>query len=75
MLKGDNLVKIILTVLLSVVSFFVTQTYFSIKSLEKDVVTIRVKLAELETSRITRSEIREIVSEYHNSHPFNQQGN
>ena len=75
MLKGDNLVKIILTVLLSVVSFFVTQTYFSMKSLEKDVVTIRVKLAELETSRITRSEIREIVSEYHNSHPFNQQGN
>lgn len=73
MLKGDNLMKIVLTVLLSVVSFFVTQTYFSIKSLEKDVVTIRVKLAEFESSRISRSEIRELISEYHNSHPFANQ--
>lgn len=70
MFKGDTIVKVILTALLSVVSFFVTQTYFSIKSLEKDVVTIRVKLAELETARITRTEIKEIVAEYHNSHPM-----
>ena len=69
MFKSDNFLKIVLTVLLSVVSFFVTQTYFSIKTLEKDVVTIRVKLAELETARITRKEIRELIAEYHNSHP------
>lgn len=72
MFNMDNVVKIVLAVLLSIVSFFVTQTYFSIKSLEKDVVTIRVKLAELETARITRSEIREIIAEYHNSHPFSK---
>lgn len=72
MFKGDNVVKTILTILLGITSFFAAQTYFSIKALEKDVVTIRVKLAELETSRITRQEIREIVSEYHNSHPYNQ---
>lgn len=72
MFNMDNFLKIALTVLLSVVSFFVTQTYFSIKTLEKDVVTIRVKLAELETSRITRTEIRELIAEYHNSHPLNK---
>lgn len=72
MLRADNFIKIVLTVLLSIVSFFVTQTYFSIKSLEKDVVTIRVKLAEFESSRITRNEIREIVAEYHNSHPYSK---
>ena len=72
MFKGDNILKTVMAVLLGVVSFFVTQTYYSIKSLEKDVVTIRVKLAELETARISRKEIRELISEYHDSHPYNK---
>ncbi|MBR1951471.1 MAG: hypothetical protein IKA32_02785 [Lentisphaeria bacterium] len=70
MFKGDNILKTVMAVLLGVVSFFVTQTYYSIKSLEKDVVTIRVKLAEFEAARVTRQEIRELIAEYHESHPY-----
>lgn len=61
--------KIILTVLLSIIGFFLMQTFFGIKNLEKDVVTIRVKLAEFEAKRISREEIEKIIREYHDSHP------
>ena len=65
----NNGTKIILGILLAVIGFFSAQTYFTIKSLEKDVITIRVKLAEFEASRISRQEIRELIAEYHNTHP------
>jgi hypothetical protein len=65
----DYGLKLLTGTLLAVVSFFSAQTYFSIKNLEKDVITIRLKLAEFEAPRISRAEIREIIAEYHNSHP------
>jgi cell division protein FtsB len=61
--------KIILTVLLSIIGFFLMQTFFGIKNLEKDVVTIRVKLAEFEAKRISREEIEKIIRDYHDNHP------
>lgn len=64
----DIFLKVIMGILLTIVGFFVTQTYYSIKSLEKDVVTIRLKLAEFEASRISRQEIKDLIAEYHNSH-------
>ena len=68
MQKFDILMKVLIGVLLAVVGFFVTQTYYSIKALEKDVVTIRLKLAEFEASRISRNEIKSLIAEYHNTH-------
>ena len=68
MQKFDILMKVLIGVLLAVVGFFVTQTYYSIKALEKDVVTIRLKLAEFEASRISRNEIKNLIAEYHNTH-------
>ncbi|MBO5724774.1 MAG: hypothetical protein J6S58_08105 [Lentisphaeria bacterium] len=68
MQKFDILMKVLIGVLLAVVGFFVTQTYYSIKALEKDVVTIRLKLAEFEASRISRQEIKNLIAEYHHTH-------
>ena len=73
MLKPENIGKTIvctvLIVLFGIVSFFSVQTFSSIKSMEKEVITIRLKLVELESSRITREEIRELIKDYHDSHP------
>ena len=73
MLKPENIGKTIvctvIIVLFGIVSFFSVQTFSSIKSMEKEVITIRLKLVELESSRITREEIRELIKDYHDSHP------
>jgi hypothetical protein len=69
MLKAENTLKVIIGILLTIVGFFSVQTYLSIKELEKEVVTIRVKLAEFEAQKITRDEIRNLISDYHESHP------
>lgn len=68
MQKFDIFLKVVLGILLTIVGFFVTQTYYSIKNLEKDVVTIRLKLAEFEASRISRQEIKDLIADYHNTH-------
>ena len=66
----DYGLKLLTSALLAVVGFFSAQTYFSIKNLEKDVITIRMKLAEFEAQRISREEIRSLIKEYHNSHLY-----
>lgn len=74
MLKAENTLKVIIGILLTIVGFFSVQTYLSIKELEKEVVTIRVKLAEFEAQKITRDEIRNLISDYHESHPCTASG-
>ena len=68
MFKNENLGKILFGILLAVTGFFSSQTYLSIKNLEKEVISIRIKLAEFEAKRIDRDEIRRLISEYHDSH-------
>lgn len=79
-MKPDLLVKIlgwivvtIFGVLLTIIGFFSAQTYLSIKNLEKEVFSIRLKLTEFEAKRIDRDEIRRLIAEYHHSHPFNRE--
>ena len=69
MFKSESIVKIILGVLLAIIGFYSAQTFYSIKALEKEVVTIRVKLAEFEAKRISREEIRNLIADYHDNHP------
>lgn len=69
MFKSEGIVKIILGVLLAIIGFYSAQTFYSIKALEKEVVTIRVKLAEFEAKRISREEIRNLIADYHDNHP------
>lgn len=69
MFKSESIVKIILGVLLAIIGFYSAQTFYSIKVLEKEVVTIRVKLAEFEAKRISREEIRNLIADYHDNHP------
>ena len=69
MFKSDGIVKIILGVLLAIIGFYSAQTFYSIKALEKEVVTIRIKLAEFEAKRISREEIRNLIADYHDNHP------
>ncbi len=69
MFKSESIVKIILGVLLAIIGFYSAQTFYSIKALEKEVVTIRVKLAEFEAKRISREEIRTLIADYHDNHP------
>ena len=59
----------IMLLMLSIIGFFVKETFASIKSLEKDVVSIRVKLADFEAKRISREEIEKIIKNYHDTHP------
>jgi hypothetical protein len=47
----------------------IKETFVSIKTLEKDIVNIRLKLTELEAKRISREEIEKIIKNYHDSHP------
>lgn len=69
MFKSESIVKTILGVLLAIIGFYSAQTFYSIKALEKEVVTIRVKLAEFEAKRISREEIRNLIADYHDNHP------
>ena len=41
----------------------IKETFVSIKTLEKDVVNIRLKLTELEAKRISREEIEKFLTE------------
>ena len=68
MFRNENLGKILFGVLLAITGFFSAQTYLSIKNLEKEVISIRIKLAEFEAKRIDREEIRRLIAEYHDSH-------
>ena len=58
----------IIGILLTVIGFFSAKTYASIERLSLEVSGLRYEIGKLEASRITRSEIREIVADYHNSH-------
>lgn len=63
-------------VLLAIIGFLakesfatIKETFVSIKTLEKDIVNIRLKLTELEAKRISREEIEKIIKNYHDAHP------
>lgn len=55
--------------LLTIIGFFSAKTYASIERLVIDVNELRYELGKLEAARITRSEIRELIRDYHDSHP------
>lgn len=65
----DSFFKIVLASLLGVIGYFLMQTFSTIKSLEKDIITIREKLSALEATKLTRRDIMEMIEEYHNHHP------
>lgn len=65
----DALLKITLTIMLAVIGFFLMQTFSTIKSLEKDIITIREKIIVLEATRLERSDIMRMISDYHQTHP------
>lgn len=68
-MKLDTFLKIVLTAFLAIIGFFLMQTFATIKSLEKDVVAIREKITALESTRLSRKDIMEMISDYHFSHP------
>lgn len=71
MLKAhsDTICTIILGVLLAIIGYFLKETCISIKGLERDVIAIREKMLVIESTRITRSDIKEMIAEYHATHP------
>lgn len=71
-----GLVSGIMLIMLAIIGFLaqesfntVKETFVSIKTLEKDIVDIRLKLTELEAKRISRAEIEHIIKDYHDNHP------
>ena len=72
MFKNETFGKLFFGVLLTMTGFFSAQTFLSIKNLEKEVISIRIKLAEFEAKRIDREEVHRMIAEYHNSHLFNK---
>ncbi len=69
-----GLVAGIMMAMMTVIGFFAKETFLTIKSLEKEVATIRVKLAEFEAKRISRDEIEKIIRDYHDNHPCIKRG-
>ena len=68
MFKNETFSKLFFGVLLTMTGFFSAQTFLSIKNLEKEVISIRIKLAEFEAKRIDREDIHRMIAEYHDSH-------
>lgn len=68
-LKNDWFFKGTLAILLGIIGFFLMQTFATIKNLEKDIITIREKLSALEATKLTRKDIMEMISDYHENHP------
>lgn len=68
-MRSDWFFKGTLAILLGVIGFFLMQTFSTIKSLEKDIITIREKLSALEATKLTRKDIMEMISDYHTHHP------
>lgn len=68
-INSDWFFKGILAILLGIIGFFLMQTFATIKSLGKDIITIREKMSALEATRLTRKDIMEMISEYHDHHP------
>jgi hypothetical protein len=67
--KFDSFLKVVLTVLLAIIGFFMMQTFATIKSLEKDIITIREKIVKIESTRVSRKDIMEMIADYHINHP------
>ena len=68
-ITSDWFFKSILAILLGVIGFFLMQTFATIKSLEKDIITIREKMSALEATKLTRKDIMEMIADYHENHP------
>jgi hypothetical protein len=68
-LSPDTIFAIVISVLLGIVGYFLKETCVAIKGLERDIITIREKMLVLEATRITRADIKEMISEYHTTHP------
>lgn len=68
-INSDWFFKGVLAILLGIIGFFLMQTFATIKSLEKDIITIREKLSALEATKMTRKEIYAMIEDYHQNHP------
>ena len=55
--------------ILGIIGYFLSETCNSIKTLEKDVITIREKIIAFEATKISRKDIMEMIAEYHTTHP------
>ena len=68
-LSSDTIAAVVLAALLGIISYFFMETCTSLKSLEKDMITIREKITAIEATRITRKDIAEMIADYHSTHP------
>ena len=68
-LSSDTIASVVLAALLGIISYFFMATCTSLKSLERDMITIREKITAIEATRITRKDIAEMIADYHNTHP------
>lgn len=59
----------LLNFLLIIVGFFTAKTYASIERLASEVNRLSEAVITVKAAQITRDEIRQIVSDYHASHP------
>ena len=66
---ADWLFKGTLAILLGVIGFFLMQTFATIKNLEKDIIMIREKISAFEATKLTRKDIMQMISDYHDHHP------
>lgn len=74
-MKFDIFFKIFLSFLLTMLGSVLLQTFATIKSLEKDIITIREKIVQIESTRISRKDIAEMIADYHACHPCSTEKN
>ena len=67
--NSDAAATFVLTAILGIIGYFLSETCNSIKTLEKDVITIRERIIAFEATKISRKDIMEMIAEYHTTHP------
>ena len=59
--------------LISIVGFFCMQYALKLNEIQKEIAKLQVEVVKVQSQLISRSEIRELIKDYHENHPFKQQ--
>lgn len=62
--------KIGFTVLISIVGFFCMQYAMKLNEIQKQIANLQVEVVKIQSQLISRSEIKELIKDYHENHPY-----
>lgn len=69
MTSNEKFYKIALTVLLAMVGYFCSQYIMKLNEIQKQISKLQIEVVKVQSQLIGRDEIRELVKEWHETHP------